>query len=319
MSFVRTVLGDLNPDKLGVCYAHEHLFIGQSWATSQHPEFLINSVPLQTRELQTFYEVGGRAAIDSMPCDCGRSAEALASLSRNSGVHIVAPTGIHLPIYYPPWHWSHRYDVEDLSRLFILDIERGIDVGDYNGPVPQRTGVKAGVIKVASGLAWGDREQRIFEAASQAHRETGCPILTHTEKGELALEQINCFRENGVDLRHVCLSHTDRKPDRNYHKEILSTGVRLEYDSAFRWKNRADNPTADLLLTLYPDFPDQLMLGMDMARKSYWRCHGGNPGLDFLISMFWPDLAARGMERAAFEKIFVSTPASTYCFRSKVQ
>jgi len=178
-----------------------------------------------------------------------------------------------------------------------------------------RTPHRAGLIKVASGLdRLSTHEEKVFSAASQAHRQTGCPILTHCEEGTAALEQVTLFLEHGVDLKHVVLSHTDRKPDPSYHREILSTGVCLEYDSAFRWKNRDDNPTLDLLVELLPEFPDQIMLGMDAARPAYWRAYGGSPGLDFILVQFRPRMLARGLDSGLIEKVFVRTPAETYRF-----
>ena len=40
MSFVRTVLGDIAPEDLGVCYAHEHIIIDPSFTTVMEPGFL---------------------------------------------------------------------------------------------------------------------------------------------------------------------------------------------------------------------------------------------------------------------------------------
>ncbi len=316
MSFVRTVLGDIPPANLGVCYAHEHVIIGPSFATHAHPEFLLDDLDRAALELRGFHAAGGRAMIDSMPCDAGRRVEKLAALSQQTGVHLVCPTGLHLSKYYDPGHWSGTYTEDELAALFIADIREGIDSHDYNGPLLRRTAHRAGVIKIASGPAFTAREERIFAAAAQAHRTTGCPILTHTEQGELALEQIDRLARGGVALAHVCLSHTDRQPDPGYHREILARGVRVEFDSAFRWKLPAGarNPTLDLLLALLPEFPDQIMLGMDAARPAYWRSHGGSPGLTFLLTEFSATLRAAGVSTAALHRIFVTTPAATFAF-----
>lgn len=314
MSTIRTVLGDIDAADLGVCYAHEHLFIGPSWATATNPDFLLDELDRQAEELRAFHAAGGRAMVDSMPCDCGRNARALAEMSRRSGVHIICPTGLHLARYYDPGHWSHSLSVEHLSELFVADIQHGVDRYDYGCPLVERTLHRAGVIKVAAGAEWTEREERVFTAAAEAHRRTGCPILTHTEEGALGLEQASFFRREGVSLRHVCLSHMDRRPDAGYHRALLETGVRLEYDSGFRWKGRADNPTADLVAGLIGDFPDQIMLGMDAARRSYWKCYGGGPGLTFLLEGFSAILRERGVPAAALQKIFVTTPAQTFSF-----
>ncbi len=316
MSFIRTVLGDIAPGKLGVCYAHEHIIIDPSFTTVATPDFQLDSVDNAVAELLRFFANGGRAMVDSMPCDSGRNVVKLGEVSRRSGVHIICPTGLHLAKYYDPAHWGNSYSGKQLAELFIADIEQGVDAHDYNGPLPARTSHRAGVIKIASGLgSLSAREQKLFEAAGEAHRATGAPILTHTEQGTAALEQIAALRVNGVDLGHVCLSHTDRKPDLAYHREILSTGVRVEFDSAFRWKGK-DNPTLELMVALLPEFPDQIMLGMDAARRSYWNSYGGAPGMSYLLGPFAAMLRKRGVTAGGLHRIFTSTPAATFAFRT---
>lgn len=315
--FVRTVLRDVPVSQLGVTYAHEHIIIDASFATAQDPDFLIDSVELAVQELREFHRNGGRTAIDAMPCDCGRNVCKLAQVSQQSGVNIVAPTGLHLSKYYDPSHWSHRYSEEDLTRLFVADIDEGIDAGDYSGPLVQRMQHRAGVIKVASGREFDARTTKMFHAAAAAHRATGAPILTHTEEGTLALEQIAFLREAGANLEHVVLSHTDRQADIKYHRAILQSGVRVEYDSAFRWKNQDHNPTLELLRVLVKEFPNQIMLGMDAARRSYWKSYGGAPGLSFLLTDFRRQMHEAGISNSAIEGIFVHNPAQAYAFSKR--
>lgn len=310
---VRTILGDIPPSELGVCYAHEHIVIDRGYATDRHPAFLLNDPDRIVRELRAFRAAGGASMIDSMPCDCGRNAALQAEVSRMSGVRIVVPTGLHLPQYYDSGHWSFHYNVDQLAALFAADVCDGIDRYDYSGPLVERLEHRAGLIKIATGPAFTPREERIFAAAAEAHRRTGVPILTHTEQGELGMEQAERLSALGVDLSRVTLSHLDRKPDPAYHREVLSTGVNLEYDSAFRWK-RETNPTRDLLLELYPEFPSQLMLGMDAARSAYWKAYGGSPGLTFLLDTFRPQLLHAGLAEADLQAIFVANPARAYAF-----
>ncbi len=316
MSFVRTVLGDVPAAELGVCYAHEHVIIDAGFATQATPDFLINDVARAAEELRQFYADGGRAMVDSMPCDCGRNVRKLAEVSRRSGVHLVAPTGLHLAKYYDPGHWGNFYTENELAELFVADIAEGIDVHDYGGPLVRRTTHHAGVIKIAAERTFTARDDKVFAAAAQAHRQTGCPILTHTEEGEGAMAQVERLRGLGVDLRHVCLSHTDRKSDVGLHRALLAMGVRVEFDSAFRWKAGERNGTRELLLALLPEFPDQIMVGMDAARRSYWRSFGGGPGLSFLLTDFSAQLRAAGVSPSLLEKVFVSTPAVTFAFAS---
>ncbi len=314
----RTVLGDLDPMDLGVCYAHEHLIIDPSTSTDRFPEFSLDSVENAVAELCRFHADGGRAMVDSMPCDCGRNVIKLAEISRRTGVHILAPTGLHREVYYDSGHWSFSYSAEEISDLFVAEIAEGIDEWDYGGPLVRRSTSRAGLIKVASGPnRLSDRDRKIFDAAGAAHTRSGAPILTHTEQGTAALEQVEALTQAGVDLEHVVLSHTDKRPDFGYHREILSTGVKVEYDSAFRWAEGRGNPTLDLILELIGDFESQILLGMDAARPAYWKAYGGAPGLSFLLNEFTVLMKSRGLTDAQWRSIFVDNPSRTYAFKEE--
>jgi phosphotriesterase-related protein len=167
-SFVRTVWGDIDPARLGVCYAHEHIIIDPSFTTLQTPDFLLDSVEAAVAELADFRSAGGRALVDSMPCDSGRNVLKLAEISAKSNVHIVCPTGLHLAKYYDPAHWGSFYGEEELTELFVTEIEQGIDARDCNGPFLRRTSHKAGVLKVATGETITGRDQRLLAAAARS-------------------------------------------------------------------------------------------------------------------------------------------------------
>ncbi|HXS72240.1 MAG TPA: aryldialkylphosphatase, partial [Patescibacteria group bacterium] len=235
-AFVRTVVGDIDPGALGVTYAHEHLVIDGGRPVQLEPDFELSDVDGMATEVGAAVELGLGAVIDAMPCDCGRSATKLAELSRRTGLHIVAPTGLHHDRFYGPAHWSHRLDVDQLADLFVADLEDGIDRYDYSGPLVERTPHRAGIIKVGgSDGALSERDKRVFDAAAAAQRRTGAPILTHCEKGTAGIEQARRLADGGVDLEHVALSHVDKVVDRGYHRELAATGVALGYDGSFRW------------------------------------------------------------------------------------
>jgi predicted metal-dependent phosphotriesterase family hydrolase len=316
VEFLRTVTGDIDAASVGICYSHEHIIIDHSFTTFCNPDFLLNSVELACADVLEFREAGGRTLVDSMPCGGGRNPAKLAEISYRTGVNIVCPTGLHLQKYYPPGHWGERLSTEQIGDLFICEIEEGIDAHDYNGPAISQTQHRAGLIKIAtSGEHATAHERKVIEAAVIAHRETGAPILTHTEQGMGALDQVQLFRDLGVSLPNVVISHTDRKPDPVYHKEILSSGAMLEYDSAFRWPSNEGNPTLALVLRMFAEgFGKQILLGMDAARQKYWRSYGGTPGLRFLLQEFVPSLRAGGLSPEDVETIFVRNPARCYAF-----
>jgi phosphotriesterase-related protein len=316
LGFLRTVLGDISSSDAGVCYAHEHLIIDPSFTTFRYPDFLLDSVEKAAVDVAEFRAAGGKTLVDSMPCGGGRNASKLAEVARRTGANILCPTGLHLAKYYAPGHWGERLPAAELAAIFLEEIEEGIDAADLNGPTIQRTPFRAGLIKVATGEnGFTPREEKIFEAAVAAHRSSGAPILTHTEQGERGLEQVEFLRSLGANLGHVVVSHTDRKPDPVYHKELLSTGVTLEYDSAFRWKAEQGNPTADLVVEMFASgYGGQILLGMDAARRSYWKSYGGKPGLVFLLVEFVPQLKSRGLSPSDIDSIFIENPARCYSF-----
>ena len=67
MTFVRTVLGDIDPAEMGVTYAHEHLVIDGGRPVDMSPDFLLADVNLLADELGDAATAGLRTAIDAMP------------------------------------------------------------------------------------------------------------------------------------------------------------------------------------------------------------------------------------------------------------
>jgi 5-phospho-D-xylono-1,4-lactonase len=314
LPFVRTVLGDIAPEAMGLTYSHEHIIIEESYPTLGNPLFLLHDTDKVAAELHRFYEAGGRTMVDTMPADCGRNVLKLAEVSRRTGVNIIAPTGIHLEQYYLPNHWRYAYSEDQLTALFIADVQQGIDAHDYNGPFVQRTGHRAGIVKLATGEEKiNAHQEKIFRAVVNTHKATGVPILTHTNFGKHALDQVNLFARLGADLQHVVISHVDRYQDLRYNRELLQTGVNIELDSAFRWQQGTTNWTYKLLEALLPDFPHQITMGMDAAKNSYWQSYGGQPGLNFLLTTFKADLL--GMDLGQYyENIFFNNPARLFTF-----
>jgi phosphotriesterase-related protein len=315
MTFIRTVLGDIEPEDLGPTHAHEHLVIGPSRVVELNPDFLLDDVDKAVAELEPARGLGLAGIIDATPCAFGRNPLKLAEASRRSGVHVVAGTGLHLAQWYDPGGWTEHETAEQLAGRFEADIAEGIDAHDYGGDVVERVDHRAGVIKIAGSAALTDRERRVYEAAAIVHTRTGCPIITHCTDGLGAIEQVALLADLGVRTTHVTLSHTDKVVDRGYHREILATGASVEYDQGFRWKPDVDNGTLTLLAWMIEDgFDDEVMLGMDAARQGYWTTYGGSPGWTFLLGAFADAMQARGISADAQRAIFVTNPARAFSF-----
>src|SRR5688572_5364898 len=317
MSFVRTVLGDISPQEMGLTYSHEHVVIEESFPTIANKDFILNDTGKISEELKEFYEKGGRTLVDTMPANCGRNVLKLAEVSKRSNVNIIAPTGIHLEIYYPTNHWRYHLSENELTELFIKDVEEGIDEYDYGCPVVKRTGHKAGLIKLATGdESITTHQEKIFHAVVNTHLQTGAPILTHTNSGKHAIAQVNLFSKLGANLKHVVLSHVDKYRDLAWHRDLMQMGINVEYDSHFRWKPGEENFTYKLLQQLLPEYGSRIVIGMDMARNTYWKSYGGKPGLTFLLTTFKNELEKMGLMKY-YDQLFFANPQQLYSFTEK--
>jgi predicted metal-dependent phosphotriesterase family hydrolase len=315
MTFVRTVLGDIEPREMGVTYAHEHLIIDGGRPVEMSPDFLLADVDRLADELRDAAAAGLQAAIDAMPADCGRNPAKLAELSRRTGVNIVAATGLHHERFYGPSHWSLRASEDWLADLFVADVTEGIDERDYGGSTVLRTDIRAGIVKVAGSEGGPSaRDLPIFRAAAAAHARTGVPVHTHCEAGTGALEQIRVLVDAGVSAGRISLSHVDKVVDRGYHRELFATGAFAVYDQAFRWGDR-NNGTLQLLEWAIADgHAGQVMLGMDAARQGYYRAFGGSPGLPFLLREFSEAMETGGIGADIRRGLFVDNPARAFAF-----
>jgi phosphotriesterase-related protein len=315
LSFVRTVLGDVPAGDLGVTYAHEHLVIDGGRPVELWPDFLLADVDRLAAELRDAAAAGLRSAIDAMPADCGRNPAKLADLSRRSGVRIVAATGLHHERFYGPSHWSLRATEDELADLFVADVEEGIDERDYGGPIVRRTGVRAGVVKIAgSDGGPSDRDLPVFRAAAATHARTGVPILTHCEAGTGGLEQVRHLTDAGVPAGRISLSHVDKVVEPGYHRELLATGAFVVYDQAFRWGDGANGTVRLIAASVADGTVSQVLLGMDAARQGYYRAFGGRPGLAFLLREFGDELESGGIGPEIRHALFVDNPARAFAF-----
>jgi hypothetical protein len=67
-----------------------------------------------------------------------------------------SPRRSHTPAFYRH-RPGHPHPADQLADLFTADIQVGVDRYDYTGPIVDRTGHRAGVIKVATA---GDHRSR---------------------------------------------------------------------------------------------------------------------------------------------------------------
>ena len=148
--FVRTVLGDIRPEELGNTSCHDHLVVRRVNGTNLPQKLVLDEYEKTQEELRAFVSQGGRTVVDAQPFGAGRDVEALRRLCKRTGVHIIASTGFHTRFFYPREFWAYDASVEEIAALFISEIEEGAYRFDPADPFASRSGIRAGIIKVAN-------------------------------------------------------------------------------------------------------------------------------------------------------------------------
>lgn len=97
---VVTVLGEVDPDELGFTLSHDHILV-DGWGIRQLYEAILDDEQIALAELVRYREAGGRTICDPTNNGLARDPEALARLSRASGVNIVMGAGWYREMVYP--------------------------------------------------------------------------------------------------------------------------------------------------------------------------------------------------------------------------
>ena len=279
MAVIRTVTGDIAPEKLGVCYAHEHV-LGYPPDPNEDEDFFMTSEPAATHELIWFRQAGGQAVVEMSPSDYGRNAAGLRRISQVTGVNIICVTGHHKEKF--SLQWTTNATVDDMTQEFIRDITIGIDGTD----------IKAGLIKCGSSLnTITPNEHKVFLAAARTHLETGVSITTHTEAGTMGLEQIALLQGEGVSPENIIIGHVDRRLDWDYLLPLAETGAYMIFDQISKEKYYPDATRIEFIKRLVDaGHGQQILLSCDLARRSYFPGYGtgGGPGMTYLLWRFVP-------------------------------
>lgn len=309
---IRTVLGDIPGDALGHAQCHEHLFIEKGVSFSVNPALCMDDSARSNAELLAYKKSGGRAILDAQPVYCGRMAGALADASSRSGVHIIATTGFHKTLFYEPESPIYQQNEQQLADTFISDVREGML--DVNGT---RINARAGVIKAAlDERGMSPVYEKLLSAVIAAANETSAPVLIHTDPNTDVLGLVRLFLDAGVYADRIIICHLCRsKYDFSYHKEVLSTGAFLCYDSVNRLKYISHEQLIALILEMLScGYEDQLLLSLDTTRERL-KAYGGYMGLDYLLNTFIPMLRESGVPERAIASMTTKNAAQALSFQ----
>lgn len=319
MSAIITVQGPRRPDEIGPVMAHEHVFMSATrffdpsglddpglgaepflpevagmarWDGHAFRDNLQLSAEadydLVRAEVAVYAARAGRGAclVDMTNVGIEPDPLALARLSADTGVHIVAGCGFYVHATHPAW--VETATVEQIAEAISSDVTTGI--GD--------TDVRPGIIgEVGTSIELQPCEERILRASAQVAVDTGLAVNVHCEPPELPVvhQILDVLESEGHDLRRTYLSHLDEKGDLDYHLSVLDRGVVVGFDSFGQegyfsptWQARTDLEKAQTAVDLIArGHLDQLVLAQDVCKKQHLRRFGGM-GYDHVVTRVIP-------------------------------
>ena len=207
MPILRTVLGDIPADQMGLTYAHQYIVIGYAGARQEMGDrFDRESVLTEIcDDLGKAVEKHGvRTIVDVTPLEAGRDVDLLHGVAERLNINVVASTGFFAQLNGLPFYWRF-VDVEKYEERMIRDITEGAE--------PNK--VKCGVIRVAIGESTlRDREEKAFRAAARVSKKLGVAVFAFTRDGWLdeypaPLQALDIMLSEGADPARIYLGHLE--------------------------------------------------------------------------------------------------------------
>ena len=308
---VQTVRGPVAAADLGRTLPHEHIVVlqpealqnyGHVWGAAYWDEE--TGVRDAIEKLRAVRDSGIRTLVDPTAPGLGRCIPRIQRINAEVDLNIVVATGVYAFLELP--NFLHYRSAEAIAELFVRELQVGID----------DTGVRAAFIKCAveeHGLV-GDIP-RILDAVGLAARETGAPVMVHTNAsagtGTMALEALT---SRGVDAGRIVVAHAGDSNDLPYLRAIAGTGAILGFD---RFNIPHFNPDADrietLLALLEDGYGDRIHLSHDGA--CFYDFMVGDPNFaderpDYLhlSTKILPVLRERGVTAAQIDELTIDNP-----------
>ena len=313
MVMVETATGPIDGADLGRVLMHEHVFVISTEIQQNYPEewgdetFRVDQAVERLNELK---QAGIDTILDPTAIGLGRYIPRIAEVAARTDLRIVVATGLYtfneLPHYYQRREPGPD-EVDVLTTHFVGDIVDGI----------AETDVKAGVIKCATDRPGMTPDvERVLRACARAHRETGCPITTHTNaEMRRGLEQQDVFESEGVDLTRVVIGHCGDTEDLDYLMAVADRGSILGMD---RFGIDGYLPTTERVKVVVElcrrGYADRMVLSHDASCYIDWIAGevplGHLPDWHYLhISQdVLPALREQGVTEAQIETMLVDNP-----------
>ncbi len=219
---VETVQGPVADDELGLVLVHEHVrfrdeAVAEEWPGRYDEQLELDAALVAVNAAK---ERGVRTIVDPTAMFGGRDVRFMKRVADETGVRIVACTGIYSYDYLP--HYFANRDVDVMADHFVEDIEIGV----------QGTDIKAAFLKCAADAAGvTENVEKIHRAVARASVQTGAPIMAHSMPAvSTGPRQVDIFEEEGVDLSRVQIAHCGDSEDVDYIEGLINRGVYVGLD-----------------------------------------------------------------------------------------
>jgi phosphotriesterase-related protein len=315
---VNTVLGPVPADRLGVVSVHEALLSvvpGAQYAfdiTINRAEVL----DILVGKLTDFRNHGGGTIVDSTGMFHGRDVKLYEALSRSTGVHIVASTGMGpeemlggyflTPQTNPPTPWP----AEKFADLFTREITEGMVI-----PRVERRGAAGLITTTTTREGTTATDESLLRGAARASLATGVPVSIRY--GNDAIHDLEIVLDENLSADRVAIGGLDRKDAvaAGAHLEVARRGAFVAIDNVGRDEEDhvTDRERAALVAELLEaGYGDRILLSSNAigVAKGQPDCDLAFSALPFnyILSSFVPVLTAQGLDEAATQRILVDNP-----------
>lgn len=93
MRIIRTLRGDISPEKVGAVYYHEHVIARSPVTKAKEMDLELCDVGKMVNEVRLFKKAGGTLLTDASISDFGENAHLRLEISEKSGIPIVGTVG----------------------------------------------------------------------------------------------------------------------------------------------------------------------------------------------------------------------------------
>ena len=212
MNTVNTVLGPVAADALGIVAVHEALLSVVPGAEHAYDVTIDRAeiFEILARKLTAFRDSGGTTIVDSTGMFHGRDVRLYEALSRSTGVHIVASTGMGpeemlggyflTPQTNPPTPWP----AEKFADLFGKEITEGMVV-----PRVERRGAAGLVATTATRDGMTATDESLARGAARTALITGVPVSLRF--GADAVRDLGIVLGEGLTADRVVVGGLDRR------------------------------------------------------------------------------------------------------------